>query len=116
MTTLPPEGFSERNTCSQIQITSSGRFLYAPNRGHDSIACYTLDAATGALTSNGIVQSEPRPNALCLDLQDKFIYSAGQDSGQMAIFGVGDSGELSRVGTHPLGEGPGWITITELPG
>ena len=28
-----PEGFTERNTCSQIQITPSGRFLYAPNRG-----------------------------------------------------------------------------------
>ena len=48
VTTLPPEGFSERNTCSQIQVTSSGRFLYAPNRGHDSIACYTVDADYGS--------------------------------------------------------------------
>ena len=47
VTTLPPEGFSERNTCSQIQITASGRFLCAPNRGHDSIAGYTVDAETG---------------------------------------------------------------------
>ena len=117
VTTLPPEGFSERNTCSQIQITASGRFLYAPNRGHDSIACYTVDAATGELSSNGIVPSEPRPNALCLDLQDKFAYSAGQDSGQMAIFGVdGDTGQLTRLATHPLGEGPGWISVTELTG
>jgi 6-phosphogluconolactonase len=117
ITTLPPEGFSERNTCSQIQITASGRFLYAPNRGHDSIACYTVDPATGELSSNGIVPSEPRPNALCLDLQDKFAYSAGQDSGQMAIFGVdGDTGQLTRLATHPLGEGPGWISVTELTG
>ena len=33
ITTLPPEGFAERNTCSQIQITGSGRFLYAPEPG-----------------------------------------------------------------------------------
>ena len=117
LTTLPPEGFAERNTCSQIQITGSGRFLYAPNRGHDSIACFTVDTATGELASNGIVASEPRPNALCLGPHDRYIYSAGQDSGQMAIFRVGqDSGALTPAGTVPLGNAPCWISITELQG
>ena len=117
ITTLPPEGFAERNTCSQIQIAASGRFLYAPNRGHDSIACYTVDTATGELASNGIVASEPRPNALCLGPHDRHIYSAGQDSGQMAIFRVAqDSGALTLADTVPLGSGPCWISITELPG
>ena len=88
ITTLPPEGFAERNTCSQIQITGAGNFLYAPNRGHDSIACYTVNTSTGELTGNGIVASEARPNALCLGPGDRYIYSAGQDSGQMAIFSV----------------------------
>ena len=39
-----PEGFTERNSCSQIQIAPSGEFLYAPNRGHNSIACFSVDA------------------------------------------------------------------------
>jgi 6-phosphogluconolactonase len=117
ITTLPPEGFAERNTCSQIQVTGSGRFLYAPNRGHDSIACYTVDTATGELASNGIVASEPRPNALCLGPHDRYIYSAGQDSGQMAIFRVdADSGSLTLSETVSLGKGPCWISIVELPG
>ena len=117
ITTLPPEGFAERNTCSQIQITGSGRFLYAPNRGHDSVACYTVDTATGELASNGIVASEARPNALCLGPHDRFIYSAGQDSGQMAIFRVDqDSGALHQMETVPLGGGPCWISVVELPG
>ena len=117
ITTLPPEGFAERNTCSQIQITGSGRFLYAPNRGHDSIACYTVDTATGALTGNGIVSSEARPNALCLGPGDRYIYSAGQDSGQMAVFRVDqESGALARSETVPLGAGPCWISLVELPG
>ena len=38
-----PEGFTERNTCSQIQITPSGRFLYAPNRGHNSVAGFAVN-------------------------------------------------------------------------
>ena len=35
-----PEGFTERNTCAQIHIHPSGKFLYISNRGHNSIAGY----------------------------------------------------------------------------
>ena len=87
MTTLP-EGYTERNTCSQIQVSASGKFLYAPNRGHNSIACFSVDTTTGQLTATGRVASEPIPNALSLDPQDKFLFSAGQESGRMASFSV----------------------------
>ena len=116
ITTLP-EGYTERNTCSQIQVSASGRFLYAPNRGHDSIACFSIDTATGQLTGNGIVGSEARPNALCLGPQDRFLYSAGQESGRMASFSVNsDSGKLTPLETYPLGNAPVWVSIIELPG
>ena len=85
-------------------------------QGHNSIACFSVDTATGELTANGIVPSEPIPNALCLGLGDRFIYSAGHESGQMATFSVNpDSGELTRVETTPLGNNPGWISVVELP-
>jgi len=116
ITTLP-EGYTERNTCSQIQVSASGRFLYAPNRGHDSIACFSIDIATGQLTGNGIVGSEARPNALCLGPQDRFLYSAGQESGRMASFSINsDSGKLTPLETYPLGNAPVWVSIAELPG
>jgi len=115
ITTLP-EGYTERNTCSQIQISESGRFLYAPNRGHDSIACFFVDSSTGQMTATGRVASEARPNALCLGPQDKFLFSAGQDSGRMASFHVNpDSGDLTPLEIFPLGNGPTWVSITELP-
>jgi 6-phosphogluconolactonase len=116
ITTLP-EGYTERNTCSQIQVTASGRFLYAPNRGHNSIACFSVDTSTGELTATGRVASEPIPNALCLDPQDKFLFSAGQESGRMAAFRVNsDSGQLTPLETYPLGHRPAWVSITELSG
>ena len=116
ITTLP-EGYTERNTCSQIQVSASGRFLYAPNRGHNSIACFSIDTSTGRLTATGRLASEPIPNALCLDPQDKFLFSAGQESGRMASFSVNpDSGELTPLETYPLGNSPAWVSITELPG
>ena len=114
---MPEEGFAERNSCSQIQVSASGRFLYAPNRGHNSIACFSVDTATGQLTSNGIVASEPIPNALCLDPQEKFLFSAGQESGRMASFSINpDTGQLAPLETYPLGNRPAWVSIIELPG
>ena len=116
ITTLP-EGYTERNTCSQIQVSASGKFLYAPNRGHNSIACFSVDTSTGQLTATGRVASEPIPNALSLGHQDKFLFSAGQESGRMASFSVNpDSGELTPLETYPLGNRPAWVSITELPG
>ena len=116
--TIPtiPEDFTDRNTCSQIQVTGSGRFLYAPNRGHNSLACFTVNTATGELAANGIVDAEPIPNALAVGPDEKFLYSAGQESGNMATFGIdAGSGQLTRVATTPLGNRPAWISIVHLP-
>src|SRR3989441_60473 len=74
ITTLP-EGYTERNTCSQIQVSASGRFLYAPHPGHNKIAGFFVDNATGQLTPTGRVASEPIPNALSLDPPDTFLFS-----------------------------------------
>jgi 6-phosphogluconolactonase len=116
ITTLP-EGYTERNTCSQIQISASGQFLYAPNRGHNSIACFAVDPTTGQLTATGRVASEPIPNAVSLDPQDTFLFSAGQASGRMASFRINaESGALTPLETYPLGNRPAWVSITELPG
>ena len=49
--------------------------------------------------------------------QDKFLFSAGQDSGRMASFNINpDSGKLTPLETYPLGNGPCWVSITELLG
>ena len=114
LTTLPV-GYSDRNTCSQIQISRSGKYLFAPNRGHDSIACFTIDTETGELKSNGIISSEARPNALCLGPEDRYLYSAGQDSGNLATFKVDPiSGTIDKIGVTPVGNGPCWISIIQL--
>src|SRR5262249_50252286 len=57
-----PEEYSARNTCSQIHLTPSGRFLYVGNRGHNSIAGFTVDPS-GRLTAIGHASTEPVPSA-----------------------------------------------------
>jgi 6-phosphogluconolactonase len=116
ITTLPA-GYTERNTCSQIQISSSGKFLYAPNRGHNSIAGFSVDPSTGRLTAIGQVSTEPVPSAFSLDPEGKFLFAAGSQSGRLASYRInGDTGELTPLETYSVGQRPMWVLMTSLGG
>ena len=86
-TTLP-DGYTARNTCSQIHLTTSGKFLYVANRGHNSIAGFAVDAATGHLTPIGHVATEAVPSAFSLDPASSFIFAAGTASGRLASYRI----------------------------
>src|SRR5882762_4486997 len=75
-----PDGYSARNTCSQIHLTPSGEFLYVGNRGHNSIAGFAVDSATGHLTAIGHVSTEAVPSAFGLDPAGNFLFTAGTAS------------------------------------
>ncbi len=110
-----PEGYAGPNSCAQIQIDPSGRFLYAPNRGHDSLACFRVNPVGGRLESIGHAEAEPTPRVFSIDPQGRFLYSAGLESGRLAAFRIDqDSGKLERMDTHPIGRGAMWVLITEL--
>jgi 6-phosphogluconolactonase len=114
-TSTLPGGYAERNTCSQIQITATGKFLYVPNRGHNSIAGFSVDAATGSLTALGQVSTESVPSAFSLDPQGKFVFAAGSASGRLASYGInGDTGALTPMETYSVGNRPMWVLITSL--
>ncbi len=110
-----PEGYTDHNTCSQIQITPSGKFLYAPNRGHNSIACFGVDEFDGRLTSIGQVATEPVPRAFSLDPAGKYLFAAGLESGRLAAYRVNEaSGLLEPLRVYPVGQHPMWVLVTEL--
>jgi len=111
-----PEGYSDPNTCSQIQIAPSGKFLYAPNRGHHSVASFSVDAS-GRLTATGRVATEPVPRVFSLDPGGGFLFVAGQGSGRLASYQVDqDSGQLTPLETYEGGNKPMWVLITQLSG
>jgi 6-phosphogluconolactonase len=110
-----PEGYDGSNSCAQIGITPSGAFLYAPNRGHNSMACFAVDADSGALTPVGQVPTEPVPRAFGIDPTGHFLYSAGLESGRLAAFRIDQqAGTLTPLDVYPVGERPMWVTILNL--
>jgi 6-phosphogluconolactonase len=116
ITTLPA-GYTDRNTCSQIQIAPSGHFLYAPNRGHNSIAGFAVDPASGRLTALGHVSTEPVPGAFSLDPAGTFLVAAGNQSGRLASYRInGETGELTPLETYAVGQRPMWVLMTSLGG
>ena len=116
ITTLP-EGYSGRNTCSQIQISPSGKFLYAPNRGHNSIAGFSVDASSGRLTAIGQASTEAVPSAFSLDPEGNFLFAAGSESGRLASYGVNSvTGELTPLETYSVGKRPMGVVMASLGG
>ena len=112
-----PDGYEGRNSCAQIQITPSGRFLYAPNRGHNSIACFAIDDSSARLEPIARVPTEPVPRAIGLDPAGSFFFAAGLESGNLASYRIdGDTGELQHLATRPVGKAPMWVLTVDLPG
>ena len=102
-----PGGYTERNTCSQIHLVPSGKFLYVGNRGHNSIAGFAVDAATGHLTAIGQVPTEAVPSAFCIDPAGHFVFAAGTASGRLASYRIdGATGALTPLAVQEVGKRP----------
>jgi len=113
ITTLP-DGYTARNTCSQIHLTPSARFLYLANRGHNSIAGFRVDSA-GRLTPAGHASTEPVPSAFCLDPAGRFLFAAGSASGRLASYRIdGETGSLTPLATDEVGRRPQAVLATSL--
>ena len=84
-----PKGFAAHNDDAEIEVDASGRFLYASNRGHDSIVVFAIDPDKGTLTQ---VQDVPTkgetPRNFAIAPGGKTLFAANEKSDNIVIFGV----------------------------
>jgi 6-phosphogluconolactonase len=112
-----PDGFSGRNTCSQIHLTPSAKFLYVGNRGHNSIAGFAVDGATGNLKALGHAPTEAVPSAFGLDPGGNFLFAAGTATGKLASYRIDpETGALTPIATCDAGRRPAAVLAVSLPG
>jgi 6-phosphogluconolactonase len=91
MQTLPtlPEKFSGENTAAEIQVHPSGKFVYASNRGHDSIALFSVAPDTGKLTSLGHQETHGKtPRHFALEPGGRWLVAENQGSDSIVVFSV----------------------------
>ena len=95
-----PEGFSGENSGAEIAVHPGSRFLYASNRGHDSIAAFRIDAANGTLTPIGHVSTQGKtPRNFAIDPSGRFLIAANQNSGTVVVFRIDqETGALTPTG------------------
>jgi len=107
-----PENWSGENSNAQIHMSPDGKFLYAANRGHNSIAMYSVNAETGELTSLGQQPSLGTPRAFGIDPTGGYMLVGGLDNGDLATYKINPTGTLIHQTTQPIGNLPMWIHIT----
>ena len=95
-----PEGFDGNNTCAEIRVHPTGRFVYGSNRGHDSVAAYRVDMASGTLSLVGhAVAGIKTPRNFNVDPSGKFCLVANQDADSVVVFRMDpDTGALEPTG------------------
>lgn len=99
ISTLPEAEADIENTCADIQLSPDGQYLYASNRGHDSLAIYTVDGETGRLSSLGFqAVGGQTPRSFLIEPNGRFLLCTTQNSDQLISFAIDPAtGKLSKV-------------------
>ncbi len=116
ISSLPP-GFTGSNFCAEILVSSDGRFVYAGNRLHDSIAIFSI-GKNGELTFVADEWSRgDYPRSFNFDPTGRFLYSCNQRGDNIAVFRVDrKTGRLAFTGHYtPVGN-PSSIVFLDLVG
>jgi len=95
-----PKDFSGKNDAAEIQVHPNGKFLYASNRGHDSIAVFSVDPAKGTLTPVEYVPTQGKaPRYFAIDPTGSRLFVANQNSGNIMVFHIDPvTGRLTATG------------------
>jgi 6-phosphogluconolactonase len=116
LSTLPADVPKADNfSTAEIVAHPGGGFVYASNRGHDSIAMYKVEADTGRLEFLGVEPIRGQtPRNFVLDPTGRFLLAGGQGSNTVTIFAIDpQTGRLSFTGESVAVPAP--VCIRFLP-
>ena len=101
VSTLPAgEKLLPSYSCAEIRVGPTGKFLYGSNRGHNTIAVFTLDPDTGKLQ---LIENAPTlgkiPRNFNFDPTGKWLLAAHQTSDNVVVFAIDQkNGKLTPTG------------------
>jgi 6-phosphogluconolactonase len=110
-----PRGFAGSNFCSEILVSADGRFVYAGNRLHDSIAIFSI-GTNGMLTYAGEEWTRGNyPRSFTFDPSGRFLYCCNQRSDNLTVFRVDrQTGGLHFTGQYASVGNPSSIVFLDL--
>jgi 6-phosphogluconolactonase len=112
-----PDGFTDKNNSAEIETDTAGRYLYASNRGHNSVAVFAIDRKTGKLERVQVEPTQGRtPRNFAIDPSGLHLLAANQDSNQIVLFARDpSSGKLTPAGKTVDTPAPVCLLFTPIP-
>ena len=94
-----PQTYRNKNSAADIHIHPDGNFLYASNRGHNSIVAYKIDAENGKLSLIDFIPiAGETPRNFAISPYGRFLYAASQDTGNITTYKINaDTGKLKII-------------------
>jgi len=110
-----PAGYAGPNSCADVHVAPSGRFLYASNRGHNSIGVFAIDAATGFLAPVQHIDTQGQtPRNFALDPAGRLLLVANQNSNNVVTYRVdAATGRLTPTGQTVAVPSPMFLQVVE---
>lgn len=97
-----PDGYkvTDADSTAEMRMHPSGKFVYGSNRGHDSIAVFAVDSASGTLKPVERVSTQGKtPRGFDIDPTGAYLIAANQDSDSLVVFQIDQStGKLTPTG------------------
>lgn len=113
-----PEGYDQVSYGADIHVHPNGKFLYATNRGHDSLVIMGIDTKTGKLSTLGYQPTQGSfPRSFAIDPLGRFLVVANEKSNQFVTFKINaNTGLLSPLGQPTPATTPTSIVIIPIVG
>jgi 6-phosphogluconolactonase len=95
-----PKDFTGENSAAEIQVHPNGKFLFASNRGSDSIAVFSIGKSSGRLTLVDHFSTKgKKPRSFAVDPTGSRLFVANEDSDNIVVFEINPStGRLTPTG------------------
>ena len=95
-----PEDAPGSNTAADIHVTPDGRFLYASNRDHNSLAMFSIDQETGELTLLGYEPTQgDHPRNFGIDPTGTWLFCANMRTDNIVTYRIDSgTGKLATTG------------------
>jgi len=117
--TLPAGVELKGNSGAHVLVSPNGKFVYASNREHDSIAIYAADPESGQLKLVGHENGGGDikvPRDFTLDPSGKFLLVANQKAGTVTAFRCSaERGTLEKLDTIKVPPGPAFVGVMVVP-
>jgi len=110
----PPRDTSNDIWAADLHLTPDGKFLYATERTHSTMAGFSVDGASGKLTYLSSIPTEKQPRGFAIARDGKHMVVSGEKSDTLTVYAIGADGALKEIQKAQTGKGSNWVEIVSF--